>query len=138
MAKPPANRTTPARARTAPAEPDTDVTDITYDDEAGTFTARVLDDPEPFLFSTDVNTFLFAGATSPDMEGVGAMRRLVMSLVLVPGADELDGDELEAARIAERQRFTRLLESQSGFTWERFGRLMGDLIAAAGKEDTSK
>lgn len=105
---------------------------MVFDHDDASFVAHVFDEDEPFKFSTDVNAFILSGAMSGGTESIGSMRRLLMSLVLVP--DTSDGDDPELARLAERDRFVSMMERQQNLSMERLAKFLGDLLEAAGKE----
>lgn len=119
---------TPAKKKTAKSTTVEDVRDVEYAEDS--FTAKIFDEDQPFMFSTDVNAFILSGAMSGGVESIGAMRRLLMSLVLVPDADE--ADDLELARLNERQRFVDVMERQQGLSMERLAGMLGDVLEAAG------
>lgn len=109
-----------------------DLRDVKYSADGSEFTAHVLDEPDPFLFSTDVNAFVLAGAFTGGVESIGAMRKIIQSVVLVPDADDLTGDDLEGARMQELDRFNDAMSRQRGMTMERLATFLADIIGAAG------
>ena len=115
--------TTPAKK----SDKGKDLVVVDRDDDAGEITIKVFG--ETFLISSGANGWLQYMASTGQAEH---MQKLIQSVLLIEGADDMDDTELRLARVREWQRFDELLGSQRDFGLERMFRLVNDLIEATG------
>lgn len=94
-----------------------------------TFLARIFEDPEPFVFSTDVNFYLQMQAFSGEP---GAINEFLLSIVEVPVDDDDTQEDIERKRADTKRRFTDDLKTAKRLTPDRLVRFVLDITEIAG------
>lgn len=119
----------PAPARTnKPKKQYPNIEVLSVDDT--TFTVKLLDDPEPFVLTTEVNGFLHMEAFTNTSNG--SLSELLFSMIEVIVDDDADEDAIETARFEAKHRVTTLLKTAKPFTINDYVKLVANLCEIAG------
>lgn len=93
------------------------------------FTAKIFDDPEPFVFSTDVNSYLQINAFSAEP---GAIKQFLYSMLEVQTEEDADENDIARARFDLKRRFDEVIGTVKGLKAERLVQFLLDLTEIAG------
>lgn len=93
------------------------------------FTAKIFDDPEPFTFSTDVNSYLQINAFSAEP---GAIKQFLYSMLEVTTEEDATENDIARARFDVKRRFDDLLGSVKGLKADRLVQFLLDITEIAG------
>lgn len=124
----PANRSK-TRDRT---EPESDLEILSYSEDGLTFEGRLFGE-ETFTFSTDCNAFVTSNAAASMAGLVRFFHHLISIDHLTEGKTQ---KQIDLIAFEEKQRFDDVMSRQRNFTFERFGKLFGDVVEATGNDES--